>query len=267
MPELPEVEFGARQLRKWLRAAVIVHVEVPKTRVVREQSATHIVRALEGHRVTRIDRRGKWIRMLLDDETRVFSHFGMSGRWVKRTLTDVALRSERLRIDLEKRSLRYVDPRMFGRFIVAEEDIPSWTTLGPDPLSDVFDGDVLARAIAGLQRSIKEVLMDQTVVAGIGNIQATEALYRARLDPRSRADRLTPADARRLARAIHWSIDRTLALQEGPEIAYVEDANAANPFVVYGRGGDACPRCKTDLMRVVLGGRTTVFCKACQSRR
>jgi formamidopyrimidine-DNA glycosylase len=266
MPELPEVEVGARNLRKWLRGT-IEHVAVPKTRVVRGQSPAHIVRALEGHRVKRIDRRGKWIRFVLDDDTRAFSYFGMSGRWVKRALSDAAERSERLRIDLAKHSLRYVDPRMFGRFVVEDDDIAAWTALGPDPLVDVFDGDVLARAIGGRKRSIKEVLMDQTVVAGIGNIQATEALYRARIDPRSRADRLTSSDARLLARAIRWSIDRTLALEEGPEITYVEDANAPNPFVVYGRGGDKCPRCKSELMRVVLGGRTTVFCKTCQRRR
>jgi formamidopyrimidine-DNA glycosylase len=265
VPELPEVEVGARNLKKWMRGE-ITNVVVPKTRIIRPQSPATIVDALLGRRAKKIDRRGKWIRIVLDDGSRAFSHFGMSGRWLLRSPDDVE-RSERLRIDLGKRSLRYVDPRMFGRFIVAPDDIAAWSALGPDPLVDTFDGDVLARAIGKRKRAIKEVLMDQTVIAGVGNIQATDALFRARIDPRSRVDRLSPADVRALARAIRWSIDRTLALEEGPEITYVEDANAPNPFVVYGRGGDPCPRCKSRLMRVVLGGRTTVFCKTCQTRR
>jgi formamidopyrimidine-DNA glycosylase len=267
MPELPEVEVGARNVRRWGRGRRIVDVAVPKSRVIRGQSVARIRKALIGRVVARVDRRGKWLRIIFDDDTRAFSHFGMSGRWVKRALDDETERSERLRIDFEARSLRYVDPRMFGRFVVAREDIAEWSALGPDPLVDNVDGEVLARAIEGKRRSIKEVLMDQLVIAGIGNIQATDALFRARIDPRSRADRLSRADAAVLARAIRWSIDRTLALEEGPEITYVEDANAPNPFIVYGRGGAPCPRCKSNLMRLVLGGRTTVLCGKCQKMR
>lgn len=267
MPELPEVEIGARNVRRWARGRTIVDVVVPNTRVIRGQASARVRDALLGRRVARVDRRGKWLRVILDDDTRAFSHFGMSGRWVKRRLDDPTERSERLRIDLDQRSLRYVDPRMFGRFVVARDDLPEWRALGPDPLVDGVDGATLARAIAGRRRTIKEVLMDQLVIAGIGNIQATDALFRARIDPRSRADRLTRADTAALARAIRWSIDRTLALEEGPEITYVEDANAPNPFVIYGRGGDACPRCRAQLLRLVLGGRTTVLCESCQKLR
>ncbi len=272
MPELPEVEIAARNVRRWARGRVIVDAIVSPSRVIRGQTAACVRKALVGRRVARVDRRGKWLRVVFDDDTRAFSHFGMSGRWVKRRPDDPEERSERLRLDLGDRSgrlvsLRYVDPRMFGRFIVAREDIAEFRALGPDPLVDDVDGATLARAIAGKRRTIKEVLMDQLVLAGIGNIQATDALFRARIDPRSRADRLTRADTTRLARAIRWSIDRTLALEEGPEITYVEDANAPNPFVVYGRGGAPCPRCRTQLLRVVLGGRTTVLCSSCQTRR
>lgn len=270
MPELPEVEIGARNLRRWARGGTIVDVVVPKTRVVRGHSPSAIVAALAGRRIARVDRRGKWIRIVFDDGTRAFSHFGMSGRWVKRSPEQEAERSERLRIDVKKRalvSLRYVDPRMFGRFVVAQKDIAEWTSLGPDPLVDDVDGLTLKRAIEGRKRTIKEVLMDQCVLAGVGNIQATDALFRARIDPRTRADRLDDKDARALAKAIRWSIDRTLALEDGPELTYVEDAGAPNPFVIYGRGGDPCPRCRAALTRVVLGGRTTVFCANCQPRR
>lgn len=267
MPELPEVEVGARSVRRWAKGKTIVDVVAPRTRVIRGSTPQHIVDALVGRRVVAVDRRGKWLRVIFDDDARAFSHFGMSGRWVKRALDAKAERSERLRIDFDKHSLRYVDPRMFGRFVVAREDIKEWTTLGPDPLVDGVDGKVLAKVIAGRRRTIKEVLMDQLVIAGVGNIQATDALFRARIDPRTRADRLTRADIGAIARAIRWSIDRTLALEEGPEITYVEDANAPNPFVIYGRAGSPCPRCGAQLVRLVLGGRATVLCESCQRRR
>lgn len=258
MPELPEVEFAARSLRGWLDGAVVRHATIPKTRVVRGSSPRTLVRALEGRRFVGVDRRGKWLRLLLDDDARVFSHLGMSGRWLRRTADDPEVPSERLRLDIERRgrvsTVRYVDPRMFGRFVVAREDLPEWNALGPDPLVDGVDIARLVAVLAKTKRTIKEALMDQRVLAGIGNIQATDALFRAKIDPRARADAL---ERRRIARA---------RLAEGPEITYVEDANAPNPFVVYGRAPGPCPRCRTPLTRVVLGGRGTVFCPSCQHR-
>lgn len=266
MPELPEVEFAAKNLRRWTKGATITAVTAKATRVLRDGPSEL---ALAGARVAGVDRRGKWLRLRLADGRRVFSHLGMSGRWLLRPVDAPEERSERVRLDLDRRgestSLRYVDPRMFGRFLVADEDLAEWQALGPDPLVDPFDGRVLGAAIAGKNRSIKEVLLDQTVLAGVGNIQATEALWRARIDPRARALELTPRQHGALARAITWTIERTLALEEGPEIQYVEDAGAPNPFVVYGRDGEPCPRCKATLVRIVLGGRSTVLCPKCQA--
>lgn len=271
VPELPEVEIGARNLRRWIRGARIERVVAPATRVIRGATPRAIAGALEGHVVASIDRRGKWIRLVLDDDARAFSHFGMSGKWVRRTAGDEALPHERLRIDVRRgersTSVRYVDPRMFGRFLVARDDVAEWTSLGPDPLVDGVDGATLARVLAGRRRTIKEALMDQTVVAGVGNIQATEALWRAKIDPRARADALDRRALSSLARAIRWTIDRTLAEESGPEITYVEEAGAENPFVIYGRAGEPCPRCGRALESIVLGGRTTVLCARCQRHR
>lgn len=265
MPELPEVEIAARNLRSWARGARIVDEQFPKSRVIRGSR----VEGLVGRVLKSVDRRGKWLRIVLDDDTRVFSHLGMSGRWVRRKVDDETERWERGRLDVERRgkrtSLRYVDPRMFGRIAVSRDDLDEWVGLGPDPLVDGLDGPTLREAIGARRRSIKEVLMDQTVIAGVGNIQATEALWRARIDPRAAADSLSPRRIGQLARAIHWTITRTLELEEGPEIQYVEDAGAPNPFVVYGREGEPCPRCRTPLTRIVLGGRSTVFCGTCQA--
>jgi formamidopyrimidine-DNA glycosylase len=268
MPELPEVEFAARNLRKWTRGATIVAVDAPRTRVLRARGVREGEVVLVGARVSSVERRGKWIRWLLADRRRIFSHLGLSGRWLRRAVGAPAEPAERLRLDLRARdrvtSLRYVDPRMFGRFVVAEDDLDEWTSLGPDPLVDPFDGEVLRAAVSGKRGAIKQVLLDQTVLAGVGNIQATEALWRARIDPSARANELTGRQCDALAKAINWTIERTLALEEAPEIQYVGDAGAPNPFLVYGRGGEPCPRCRTVLVRTVLGGRSTALCPRCQ---
>jgi formamidopyrimidine-DNA glycosylase len=102
------------------------------------------------------------------------------------------------------------------------------------------------------------------VLAGVGNIQATEALFDARIDPRRPARELSRKEVSALARAITRTIARTIALQDGPTIQYVEEAGAPNPFLVYGNEGTPCPRCKRPLAKMVLGGRGTVFCPHCQ---
>jgi formamidopyrimidine-DNA glycosylase len=269
MPELPEVEIAARNLKRWMRGKTIERVVVRTSRVIRGGTPKAITAAIEGRSVKSVDRRGKWLRIVLDDGTRVFSHFGMSGRFVRRAIDDETERSERARFDLAKvtnehASIRYVDPRMFGRLVVAKDDIDAWTSLGPDPLVDGIDVERLAALLARKKRSIKETLLDQAVLAGVGNIQATEALWHARVDPRRKSSTLTKPEVRALAKGIDRSIADTLAHETGPEITYVEDAGAPNPFIVYGRGGDPCPRCKTPLTRMVLGGRGTVYCGKCQ---
>ncbi len=267
MPELPEVEIAARNLRSWLRKKTIDAVTISRTRVVRGGSAAKIAESLVGGRVTKVDRRGKWLRLTLEGGALLFSHLGMSGRWVKRAKVDEILRSERARLDLGSVSVRYVDPRMFGRLVLASADIDEWTSLGPDPLTDGVDAKVLEKALSKIRRSIKEALLDQRVLAGIGNIQATEALWRARIDPRAPAQSLEGAQVKALAKAMVASIEDTLAHEEGPEITYVEDAGAPNPFPIYGREGEPCPRCRTALVRIVQGGRATVFCTECQARQ
>lgn len=269
MPELPEVEIAARNLIRWIRGKRIAAAIVPTSRIHRGQPARAIADAITGHTVKRVDRRGKWLRWTLDDGARVFFHFGMSGRFVRRALDAATERSERARFDLQgvpasRASIRYVDPRMFGRLIVGADDIDAWRALGPDPVVDGIDVDRLGAVLALRKRSIKETLLDQTVLAGVGNIHATEALWLARIDPRRRARDVTRVELRALTKGITRSFDEALTRDAGPEIVYVEDAGADNPFRVYGREGSPCPRCKTPLVRIVLGGRTTVFCARCQ---
>lgn len=265
MPELPEVEFARRVIAPVLGGAEIVAVSIRDARIL-EGSARATEAALLGHRVRAVDRRGKWLRLSLD-EGRAFSHLGMTGKWVLAE-GDEPLRFERLRVDARKarrtRSLRYLDPRLFGRFLVASEDIPAWRELGPDPLLDGVDADALFDALQRRKAPVKVALLDQTLLAGIGNIQATEALFAAQIDPRRPAASLARREVGRLAKAILRSIERTLSLETGPEIAYVEEPGAPNPFVIYGRQGERCPRCRGPLEKITLAGRGTVLCAACQ---
>jgi formamidopyrimidine-DNA glycosylase len=269
VPELPEVEHARRTLEQWLAGARIDSVTVHDARIldVTVQSA-RIVRALTGRRVLAVERRGKWLRLVLD-RGRVFSHLGMTGKWVRTQVGDDAVRFEKIRFDVTKgrtrRSVRYVDPRLFGRFVVANEDLPIWSALGPDPLVDGIDVDALHAKLAKRKLAIKPTLLDQSVLAGVGNILATEALYTARIDPRRPARDLSRKDVSALARGIHRAIDKTLAIQGTSEtIQYVEEAGAENPFTIYGNEGTPCPRCKRPLSKMVLGGRGTVFCVSCQ---
>ena len=265
MPELPEVEHNRRQLERWLRGRRIVKASALDRRVVRPVAASTFARALAGRTVARVERRGKWIRIRLDDERKLFIHLGMTGWFEPVPVGEPPLRFERVRLELVRgrkaTAVAYTDPRRWGRIVLAREDIVHFRALGPDPLADGIDPIALGAVLARRKRStIKEALLDQRVLAGIGNIQAIEALWKARIDPRSAAAALTPAHVRRLARALRWTIERTLAdLAKG-------EGGVENPFRVYGRKGEPCPRCRTPLSRIELAGRTTTFCEGCQRR-
>jgi formamidopyrimidine-DNA glycosylase len=265
MPELPDVELARRRLRRWLLGAEVSAADCRDARLTRPASAGLFARTVVGKTVKEVARRGKWLRLELDDGARVFSHLGMTGDWARVAVDAPALRFERARIDVVRRgrasSVRYVDARRFGRLIGAQEDIADWSALGPDPLADGVDEVVLSRELAKRRRGVKEILMDQRVVAGVGNILATEALWMARVDPRTPGNALLPADVRAIARGLGRAIARELA--EGRGCGGGEHGS----FFVYGRAGEPCPRCGTRIRSLVLGGRTSAFCAHCQVRR
>jgi len=282
MPELPEVEIARRQLEKWLAGRTIREARVLDARVLGARGGAGgkngagagtpdaAARALAGQRVRSIERRGKWLHLVLA-RGEVYAHLGMTGKWVLRRADDPDERFEKLRLETSgERSVRYVDARVFGRVLVTNEAPAACRELGPDPLVDGLDAKALGARLAGRRRSVKEALMDQTVLAGIGNIHAQEALFRAGIDPRRRADRLDASDLRRLAAGIRKTI--ALGLADGTkqssgdgDMTYVEEDETANPFLVYGRAGSRCPRCRREtLQRLVQGGRSTVHCVRCQ---
>jgi formamidopyrimidine-DNA glycosylase len=284
MPELPEVEVAARNLRRWAAGRTVRAAEADATPVVRP-GGPRALHALAGARVREIDRVGKHLLITLARRGRggepvgLWSHLGMTGKWQRRARGDDPPRFSRARLRLDDGTvLHYCDMRLFGRLRVVPgarfADEPTLGALGPDPLRDGVDAARLRERLARTRLPIKVALLDQSVLAGVGNIQASEACFRARIDPRRAASSLSRAEVGRLGRAILASIRYTLArfADEGADagdgaIVYVEEDREANPFKVYGRAGAPCPRRNGTIRRIVQAGRSTFFCEACVAAR
>jgi formamidopyrimidine-DNA glycosylase len=275
VPELPEVEITARNLRSWALGRRVARAEAdPRARYVfRPEKPKAVVDALVGHRFDAVRRVGKHLLIDLSGpggSLGLLSHLGMTGKWLRRSPGDAAPQYSRARLDLDDgATLHYRDPRLFGRLRLVPgarfEGVDELAALGPDPLEDGIDLDALAAALARRSIPVKVAIMDQALLPGVGNIQASEALFRAKVDPRRKASSLSRAEVRRVADAVLASVKEAIAREEGPEVQYVEEPGAANPFLVYDREGERCPRCRRDTVRrVVQAQRSTYFCPRCQ---
>jgi formamidopyrimidine-DNA glycosylase len=275
MPELPEVEIAARNLRRWTRGRGILRVEADAraARLFRPEGAAGLSRRLEGARFGQVHRRGKNLLVELRRgraAVGLWSHLGMTGKWLLRHAGEELPRHARLTLHLTGGAvLVYVDPRLFGRLRAVAggvEKFPEIRALGPDPLEDGIEPELLRSRLARTRRPVKVALLDQAILPGVGNIYASEALFAARVDPRRPARGLSQAEVRRLAAAVLAAMHRAIRLQEGPEIHYVEEPGAVNPFRVYQRDGERCPRCRRGaIQRLVQAQRSTFFCPRCQA--
>jgi formamidopyrimidine-DNA glycosylase len=274
MPELPEVEIAARNLRAWTRDRTIVSADGAATAryVFRPSTPAAFARAVTGARIGEIRRVGKHLLVALEKDGAplgVLAHLGMTGKWLRRAEGDPPTRFSRARLHLDDGTvLHFDDLRLFGRLrIVAGarfDEVPEVGALGKDPLEHGLDAAALGEALGRSKLPVKVRIMDQAVLAGVGNIYASEACFRAKVDPRRRGPSLSRAEVTRLARAIVTALKDGIARQEGPEITYVEEGGE-NPFLVYGKEGERCPRCrKAAIRRVVQAQRSTFFCPECQ---
>jgi len=194
----------------------------------------------------------------------------MTGKLVLRRPAEIEPYS-RARLELEDGPVIHLrDPRKFARLSLAKAntlaELPEIAALGPDAWDDPPTLRSLSERFARTGRPVKLALMDQGVIAGLGNIQVAEALFRAGIGPRRRADALKPDELGRLAAAIRETLAFTLArlTPVQGDVVYVEEPDAPNPFLVYGKAGEPCPRCATRLRSIVQGGRTTHYCPRCQ---
>jgi formamidopyrimidine-DNA glycosylase len=268
VPELPEVEIARRNLERWLKRRRVVRAEAAPSRIFRgaERSAFERLRG----RLLTAERRGKYLLLTFEKGQGLLAHLGMTGKWVRRDGPEERFSKARLFLD-DGHVVHYRDPRMFGRIepVAAERlfELPAVRALGPDPLVDGLSSKQLAEAIGGSKQELKVALMDQGRLAGLGNLHAAEALFRARVHPARKPGSLSAAEWAALTRAIRDTIRFALGQEDDDEIEYVEEPGSKNPFFVYGRGGERCRRCKGAIESFPQGGRTTYFCPKCQPRR
>jgi formamidopyrimidine-DNA glycosylase len=265
MPELPEVESVRRQLDPELAGRSVRdvwhddHPNVPRQFMNLD--------LLPERKIEAVGRRGKFLIAPLDGGMELVMHLGMTGSF--RFDFDHPHVRAKLHLD-DGRSLSFRDARRFGRLAVVEAGnysaIPTLAMLGPEPLSEEFDPDEFARLLARTNAPAKSVLMSQRAVAGVGNIYADEALWHARIHPRSR--RVGRARAHNLHAAIRQvltaAIEREGTTFSDYEMINGESGRNADFLAAYGRGGLPCPRCSTPMRRIVLGGRGTTYCPSCQ---
>ena len=273
MPELPEVEFVARQLRDDLVGRRIRRAEVFWPRAIQGLGVPEFEAGLAGRVVTAIGRRGKYLLIYLDDGAVLLVHRRMSGN-LRLAASDEDEPYVRVAVTLDDgRRLLYTDPRKFGRLALARvEELPTlFAALGPEPLDPSFTVEALAARLAGRRGPIKATLVDQSVVAGLGNIYADEALFRAGIHPLRPAGSLDPAEVA----ALHMGIVGVLraGIEHGGTTfsryrdAYGESGTNRQHLEVYQRTGEPCPRCGTPIERIVVGQRGTHFCPSCQRAR
>lgn len=274
MPELPEAEIHRERLTRWLAGRRIVGLDAPDALIRRGQSESELGRIALGAVVEAVRRRGKFLRILLRGERPdLLSHLGMTGKWVRRSGGDgsdpPAVRA-RLRTPTDR--VLFVDPRRLGRFSVClPADEARLARLGPEPLGRSFTAARLGALLGATRRPVKALLMDQDRIAGIGNIQATESLWRAGIHPARPAQRLSAAEAKRLHRAIRHTLRRTIREARDLELRYVSEGGPGREgvrarFAVYGQVGKRCPRCRRGRVeRLVVTGRSSFLCRRCQA--
>ena len=272
MPELPEVETTRAQIERVL-AGRRIELEIRDPSLAGERSA-EIAGRVKGTRVMRVLRKGKYLLLELDSGDTVVVHLRMTGRFQVEDSLEHEPRYVRALFTIEGCKLLFlVDVRRLGEMFIIDRDeaetCKRLSRLGPDPLSDAFTVDVLRQRLSSRSSSIKQVLMNQQVIAGVGNIYAQESLHRAGIHPERRASQL---DAGELAR-VHQSLRHVLmdALSCGGSSINTyrtpsgDVGQFAERFAVYGRAGKSCPRCGGTIQRRKIGGRGTYFCQTCQT--
>ncbi|MEM1380515.1 MAG: bifunctional DNA-formamidopyrimidine glycosylase/DNA-(apurinic or apyrimidinic site) lyase [Pseudomonadota bacterium] len=287
MPELPEVETVRRGLAPVLTGAAITDVELRRPDL-RFPFPERFAERLRGQLIAKVDRRAKFLVMPLSSGEVWTAHLGMTGRFRVEGLgqalepgafyaPDPPAGHDHLIISLETEAggrarLIYSDPRRFGFVELFEEGTfgtsPRLADLGPEPLDDAFDGAALRDAVRGKTAPLKAVLLDQKIVAGLGNIYVCEALFLARLSPRRQAKTLGAARSERLVAAVKavlrdairagGSTLRDYAAVDGQQGSFQQ------AFRVYDRAGQPCGVCGQPIKRIVQSGRSTFYCSSCQ---
>jgi formamidopyrimidine-DNA glycosylase len=279
MPELPEVEILVRHLAPLLRGRKIHQVTVNRERVIAPTSRRALTAALRNSVITDLQRRGKYMLFSLRTANRktlvVVGHLGMTGRMYLLRHQDSLPKHAAVVLDLGRANFVFEDTRYFGRFTLDDRAIAE---LGPEPLGAEFTPDYFAAALKRFSQAIKVKLLDQQLVAGVGNIYASEALFRAGISPRTPARKLTARQAKRLWKGIRETLAE--AVEGGSTVPLSFAAGRGGLFYfgqapetpdfyeerlrVYDRAGQSCPKCGNSIRRLVQSARSTYYCPHCQ---
>lgn len=284
MPELPEVEILVRHLGPLLRGKTIRGVAVRREKVLRPTSLRHIRKVLRGAKITGLSRRGKYLLFGLRSKhsgksLTLLGHLGMTGRMFVAKKNKPLPKHAAVAFDLGRQNFVYEDTRYFGRMTL---DLSVIEKLGPEPLGDAFQPEAFAETLKRSRQAIKVKLLDQSIVAGVGNIYASEALFRAGISPRQAANRLTFLQVKQLRLAIRKVL--TGAIMGGSTVPlnftgrksdglfYFGRAPGMPDFYeerlrVYDRAGKPCVNCRRTIKRIIQAARSTFYCPYCQISR
>ncbi|MFZ1041035.1 MAG: bifunctional DNA-formamidopyrimidine glycosylase/DNA-(apurinic or apyrimidinic site) lyase [Anaerolineales bacterium] len=273
MPELPEVETIARTLRPQLVGRKILEADVRWARTVAMPSAKKFKEQIQGQRIVEVSRRAKFLNIQLAAYN-LLIHLRMSGDLLVKQGKIKLEKHDRLIFYLspspspkergESSSLVFNDTRKFGRVWLTDDTEKVLGRLGPEPLSQSFTSDWLYDSLRSRHRQLKPLLLDQTFLAGLGNIYTDEALHMAKLHPRALSDSVTAKQAEGLRQAIQTILQEGIR-RNGASIDWVyRGGDFQNHFRVYGRDGELCPVCGTIIQKIIVGQRGTHFCPNCQ---
>ena len=281
MPELPEVEVLARHLRPVLRGKTIRAVHVHRAKILKPTSERELRRVLTGAKFKSLARRGKYLlfefhSVALRKSITVLGHLGMTGRMFVAEKSEPLPKHAAVVWELNRGNFVYEDTRYFGRMTL---DLSSVTKLGPEPWDKNFTPEFFARELKRSRQPVKVKLLDQTLVAGVGNIYASEALFRAGISPKRAANKLTLAQVRALHRTVREVLEQAIAGGSTVQLNFGAGktdglfyfgraVDATNYYEerlrVYDRAGKPCLNCDSPIKRIVQASRSTFYCPHCQ---
>jgi formamidopyrimidine-DNA glycosylase len=274
MPELPEVEHVVRGLRRAVLGRQILAAEVKLPRLLAAPSPATFKRKLRGPRIDAVSRRGKYILFELDSGDVLLVHLRMTGKFLCINQHEPLPPYPHVVFYLDDdRRLVFCDMRQFGRMTLVSAKkllfLPQIETLAPEPLTDDFSFAYFRETLSKSRRSLKQLLLDQTKILGLGNIYASEALFLARISPLKSAHSLSKLRTLRLHQAIRDILEEAIAAGSTLRIDLTEGSGSyvgstERFWRVYEREGEPCVKCGTRIKRVVQGGRSTYFCPRCQ---
>jgi formamidopyrimidine-DNA glycosylase len=272
MPELPEVETLCRDLvAAGLVGARIVDAEVLNERSIQTLTPEEFRRRIRKRRITSLSRRGKYMRFDLDSGESLLVHLRMTGGFRLAGSAGRADTHDRVIFFFDDRRLIFHDTRKFGRLLLTPDPEEVLARLGPEPFDPALTAEDLHRLLGERKRAVKALLLDQSFLAGLGNIYADESLFAAGIHPQRRSSSISPAEARNLLCAVRRLLSSSIE-NRGTSLGDGESnfssggrhGNNASSLKVFRKTGEPCPRCGTPIERIIVSQRSTHLCPGCQ---